>query len=72
MLRYKLTELIEEKKYQEKRKITLEDVSNESGVGTSTLVKMRQNKGDTFKTDVIDKLCAYFQCSTCDLVEYHD
>lgn len=72
MLRYRLTELIEEKKYQEKKSITLDELAKESGVGTSTLVKMRKNQGDVFKTDVLDKLCAYFHCSVCELVEYHD
>ncbi|WP_219846040.1 helix-turn-helix domain-containing protein [Maribrevibacterium harenarium] len=45
-------------------------VAEESGVNRVSLSKMANQKGFSTVTSNLDLLCAYFNCSIADLVEY--
>lgn len=72
MIRFRLKELIAEKSYREDRRITLEEISGETGIHRTTLSKISNQKGYNTTTDVLDKLCMYFGVKVGDLAEYVD
>jgi len=61
MIRFRLRELMADKGFNEGRKITFEEVSRETGIHRTTLTKVANQKGYNASTDIIDKLCSYFQ-----------
>lgn len=70
MIRFKLAEQIEKKQFTESRRITIQEVADDSGVHRMTLSKMLNHKGYSTGTDVLDKLCLYFGCGIEDLAEW--
>ncbi len=70
MIRFKLAELLEKKQFRDSRRITLQEVSEATGINRSTLSKILNQKGYSTGTDVLDRLCTYFGCSVADLVEH--
>lgn len=60
MIRFMLRELISEKSFTEDRRITLEEVAKTTGIHRTTLTKVANQKGYNASTDVVDKLCIYF------------
>jgi putative transcriptional regulator len=70
LIRFKLAEQIEKKQFTESRRITIQEVAEDSGVHRMTLSKMLNHKGYSTGTDVLDKLCLYFGCGIEDLVEW--
>jgi len=70
MIRFRLKELIADKEYKEDRRVTLEEVSKETGIHRTTLSKIANQKGYVTNTDVLDRLCAYFNVTTSDVAEY--
>jgi len=70
MIRFKLKELIAEKEFQERRRITIAEISEGSGVARNTLSRILNEPGWNARTSQLDKLCAYFNCRIEDLVEY--
>lgn len=72
MIRFRLKELIAEKEFQEDRRITLEEVSRETGIHRTTLSKIANQKGYVTNTDVLDRLCGFFGVSTNLVAEHID
>ncbi|TPE44558.1 helix-turn-helix transcriptional regulator [Maribrevibacterium harenarium] len=70
MLRFRIKELISDKSFREGRRVTMTLVAEESGVNRVSLSKMANQKGFSTVTSNLDLLCAYFNCSIADLVEY--
>lgn len=70
MIRFLLKERIAEKEFQEKRRITLDEVARDTGISRNTLSRVANSFGYNTTTEVLDKLCAYFNCAIADLVEY--
>lgn len=70
VIRFKLGEQLEKKQFRDSRRITMQEVSDATGINRSTLSKILNQKGYSTGTDVLDRLCAYFECSVADLVEY--
>lgn len=70
MIRFKLGEQLEKKQFRDSRRITLQEVSESTSINRSTLSKILNQKGYSTGTDVLDRLCAYFDCSIADLVEH--
>ena len=70
MIRFKLAEQLEKKQFRDSRRITIQEVSEATGINRSTLSKILNLKGYSTGTDVLDKLCAYFGCRVEDLVEH--
>ena len=70
MIRFKLAEQIEKKQFKESRRITIQEVAEASGVNRMTLSKILNQRGYSTGTDIVDKLCTYFNCSVADLLEH--
>lgn len=70
MIRFRLKELVAEKEFQESRRITLEEISKATGIHRTTLSKVSNQKGYNTTTEVLEKLCGYFQVSLGQLAEY--
>lgn len=72
MLRFKLRERIADLEFKQRRRITLQEIAEKSGVSRMTLSKMINQHGAVVRSDVIDALCKYFQCKVQELVQYVD
>ena len=70
MIRFRLKELLAEKAFNEKRRITLSEVSEVTGIHRTTLSKIANQPNYNTTTENINLLCKYFNCTTCDLAEY--
>ncbi len=70
MIRFKLAEQIEKKQFRESRRITMQEMSDATGINRSTLSKLLNQRGYSTGTDVLDRLCSYFGCSIADLAEH--
>lgn len=70
MLRFKLAERIADKEFKERRRITLLEISQATGINRMTISKLMNKHGTNVQTDNLDRLCAYFDCRIEDLVEY--
>lgn len=68
MLRFRLKELIADKQFKEGRRVTLDEVASETGIHRTTLSKVANQRGYNASTDIIDKLCGYFDVEVGDLV----
>ncbi|QDF68523.1 helix-turn-helix transcriptional regulator [Shewanella sp. SNU WT4] len=71
MIRFKIKELIAEKEFKERRKITLQEVADSAGVNRSALSKM-MNPSYKYSTTTkaINSLCVYFDCNVEDVISY--
>ncbi|MCG5495962.1 helix-turn-helix domain-containing protein [Ectothiorhodospira variabilis] len=69
MIRFRLKELMAEKSFQEGRRLTYEEIAQATGINRTTLSKIANQKGYNTTTDNLDALCAYFDCSVCELAE---
>lgn len=70
MIRYRLRELLADKAFNESRTITMEEVARETGLHRMTLSRMANKRGYVTRTDVLDRLCAFFGCGLAQLAEY--
>ncbi len=70
MIRFRLKELIADKEFRDGRRVTLEEVSRETGIHRTTLSKIANQKGYVTNTDVLDKLCIFFGVNTNDVAEH--
>jgi DNA-binding Xre family transcriptional regulator len=70
MIRFKLGEMMEKKQFAEGRRLTVSEVATATGLNRMTLSKLLNHKGYGTGTDTIDRLCAFFECSVEDLMEY--
>jgi len=62
MIRYHLKELIAEKEFVEKRRITIGEIAKKTGINRMTLSKIINHPGHSTVMDNLDKLCNYFDC----------
>ena len=70
MIRLHLKKLLDDKSFREKEKITLNQVSEETGISRATLNRLANTPGYNTNTDTLDALCKYFECTTGELMEY--
>ena len=56
MIRFRLTELIADKAFKERRVVSLSEVAEATGIHRATLSKMANQPGANIGTDIIDKL----------------
>lgn len=70
MIRYRLKELIADKEFAERRKITVVEIAEKTGVARSTLSRLMSATEYNTTTEVLDKLCKYFDCQTNQVAEY--
>ena len=72
MLRFKLKERIADLEFRERRRVTLQEIAEHTGLNRMTLSKLANQHGAVVRTDVIDRLCTYFGCRIEELVEHVD
>ena len=70
MIRFRLTEMISDKAFRERRVVALTEVAQATGIHRATLSKMANQPGANIGTEVIDKLCRFFECQPGDLLTY--
>ena len=70
MLRFKLNELIAGKEFSERRRVTVQEIAESTGITRNTLSKMLNQHGASVRTDNLDRLCAFFNCAIEQLVEF--
>lgn len=70
MIRYHLLTLIEQKSFDDGRKITLKDVALETDIHRATLSRMINAHQCNITTDTIDRLCNYFNVPVEKLIEH--
>ena len=70
MIRFKLAELLADKSFREKRRIEWREVAAATGIHPSTLSRMLSTPRYNAKTDNLNALCAFFGCTTGDLIVY--
>lgn len=69
MIRFRLKELMADKAFKEQQRVTLEDVSQATGVHRVTLSRIANKIGYSTSTDVLDLLCDYFQCEVGEIAQ---
>ncbi len=70
MIRFLLKERIADKEFNEKRKVTLDEVSKATGISRNTISRIVNTYGYNSSTDALDKLCNYFQCDLSGIAEH--
>jgi putative transcriptional regulator len=70
VIRFKLAEQIEKKQFSASRRITVLEVAEATGINRMTLSKILNQRGYSTGTDILDKLCVYFDCKIEDLAEH--
>lgn len=70
MIRVLLIQLLDEKSFREKRRITLSEVSEKTGISRATLTRIANVPGNVTTTDTISALCKYFECQPGSLLSY--
>ena len=70
MIRFKLKQQIADLEFREKRRVSLQEVADATNINRATLSKMLNQHGAVVRTDVLDKLCGYFECRLEDLAEF--
>ena len=68
MIRFRLSEVLADKAFREKRRIEWREVAAATGIHRTTLSRMLNTPGYNATTDNIDTLCDYFDCTIGDLV----
>lgn len=69
MIRIRLKQLLDEKAFSERRRITLNDVSEATGISRPTLTRIANVPGYNTNTETLDALCKYFECEPGDLLQ---
>lgn len=70
MIRVLLKQLLDEKSFKERRRITMNEVSEETGISRPTLTRIANIPGYNTNTDTIDALCKYFSCTPGELLVF--
>jgi DNA-binding Xre family transcriptional regulator len=60
--------LVAQKGNQERRRLTLKEVSRSAGVSYNTLLLMSKQDLREYPADVVQRLCHYFQCDISELL----
>lgn len=72
MIRIKLKQLLDDKAFAEGRRITLNEVSDTTGIARATINRIANTPGYNSTLENIDALCRYLGCTPCQLLEYVD
>jgi len=70
MIRIKLKQMLDDKAFKEGRRITLNEVSEASGIARATLNRIANSPGYNTTTGNLDALCEYFGCTPGELLEH--
>jgi len=72
VIRVMLKQMLDDKAFREKRRITMNEVSQETGISRATLTRIANVPGYNTNTDAIDALCRYFECTPGELLKQLD
>lgn len=70
MIRILFKQLLDEKSFREKRRITVGEVSEVTGISRATLTRVANVAGYNTNTDTLNALCVYFECEPKDLLVF--
>ena len=70
LIRFRLTELIADKAFKERRVVSMSEVAAATGIHRATLSKIANQPGTNISTDLVDKLCRYFECQPGNVLTY--
>lgn len=70
MIRIKLRGMLDDKCFKERRKISLNEVSEITGISRTTVNRIVNQPGYNATLDAVDALCRYFGCTPGELLEY--
>ena len=69
MIKFHFKHLLADKEFNEKRTISIREVAEKTGISVVTLSSIANSKGDYItNTDIIEKLCLFFECTPNDLM----
>jgi putative transcriptional regulator len=68
MIRILFAKWLDEKSFRERRRITLADVSVETGLSRPTVSRIANVPGYVTSTDIVERLCRYFGCTPGELL----
>lgn len=69
MIRFHLKRLMSDWEFREGRRLTIAELAEKSNVARPTLSRLINQRGYNTTTDIIARLCTYFDCSVGDLME---
>lgn len=69
MIRFHLKRLMSDWEFREGRRLTIAELAEKSGVARPTLSRLINQKGYNTTTDIIARLCDFFDCQVADLME---
>lgn len=72
MLRIKLTQLLDDKGFRERKRITLNEVTDVTGISRATLTRIVNVPGYNVSSDTIEELCKFLECTPGELLEIVD
>lgn len=72
MLRIHLKRLIADKETTESRRISLNEISEETGIHISTLSRLANHRSTDTTTANLNRLCCYFKCPIQELIEFFE
>lgn len=70
LVRNRLLELMQKRELQLGRRIKQHDIAQYIGVSDRTIISWVRNEVTRFDSQVIDGLCAYFECDIADLLYF--
>ena len=72
MIRFHLKKLIADYEHRHGRRLTMGELSTETGIYRTTLSRIAGPKPFNTTTENLDALCRFFGCQVSDLLEYVD
>ena len=72
MIRFRLLELMADYQYKHNKKLTFDELAEETKIHRATLSKIANQRNAQTRTENIDRLCKFFQCQVGDVMEYVD
>ncbi len=70
MIRLLVKKLLDDMNFKSAEKITLNKVSEETGISRATLNRIVNVPGFKTNSDAINSLCNFFECTPAELIEY--
>ena len=70
MIRFRLSEMIADKAFKERRVVSMSEVAAATGIHRATLSKIANQPRTNISTDLVDKLCRYFECQPGNVLTY--
>lgn len=70
MIRYRVRERIADLEFQRGKRVTLAELEAATGVNKSTLSKLSRQRGYNTTTEVLDRLCRFFDCPLSEIAQY--